>query len=557
MIGANEPVRIQSMLTSDTCDIPSVLLEIESLIVKKCELVRLTVPNKKSVAALSEIRKKMSLQKLNVPLVADIHFNPDLALESCPFMEKIRINPGNYADRKNFKIFEYTEAQYQEELIRIETALIPLIDALKHHQCALRVGVNHGSLSDRIVNRFGNSPVGMVESAIEFLKIFEKHGFHEIILSMKSSNPMIMNQAYRLLVSRMEEENMHYPLHLGVTEAGEGIEGRIKSAIGIGGLLCDGIGDTIRVSLTEPSPQEIPAAQSILDGVQRMHEYVAQSTSLATQPLTPSKNIPPSKEVHLANIPVGGSATLKLLALNSTQKVRFAEGVDAWIDCDETGTPLSFLPIVCCTEKDIENLPIFLKKLSPDSPNLILVNHPHPLPALRTLAHQQQKMGLNFPVGLVLPSLSTESHVMGLAAEAGSLISEKLVNALVCPESEFEESLQFAQNLLQATRIRLFKTDFISCPSCGRTFFDLQSTTAAIKAQLSHLKGLKIGIMGCVVNGPGEMADADFGYVGAGSGKINLYKGQECVERNIPEAEAVNRLISLIKKEGLWKELPE
>ena len=367
-IGGSEPIRIQSMLTSDTTNVEACIVEIAGLDAVDCEIIRLTVPNQKSVDSLPAIRAEMDKRGIKRPLVADVHFNPQLAINVCEFVEKVRINPGNFVDRKKFEVREYTDQQYQQELARVEEKMLPLINNLKKYGCALRIGTNHGSLSDRVMNRFGDNSEGMVESALEYLRILRKHDFEETVLSMKSSNPLVMIQAYRQLVQVMDKEDMYYPLHLGVTEAGNELDGRIKSAVGIGTLLCDGLGDTIRVSLTEASVNEIPVAQSIL----------------------------------------------------------------------------------------------------------------------------------------------------------------------------------------QSTRARIYNTDFISCPSCGRTFFDLESTTSQIKARTSHLKGVKIAIMGCVVNGPGEMADADFGYVGAGLGKISLYHGQTCVERNIPSAQAVERLIELIKEQGKW-----
>jgi len=367
-IGGSEPVRIQSMLTSATTNVESCIEEITRLDAVDCEIIRLTVPNQKSIDSLPAIRTEMKKRGIERPLVADIHFNPQLAVNVCEFVEKVRINPGNYVDRKKFEVREYTDLQYQEELERVEEKLLPLIQNLKKYGCALRIGTNHGSLSDRLMNRFGDSPEGMVESAMEFLRILRKHNFEDTVLSMKSSNPLVMIESYRQLVRVMDDENMHYPLHLGVTEAGNELDGRIKSAVGIGALLCDGFGDTIRVSLTEPSENEIPVARSIL----------------------------------------------------------------------------------------------------------------------------------------------------------------------------------------QSTRSRIFNADFISCPSCGRTFFDLESTTEQIKVHTSHLNGVKIAVMGCIVNGPDEMADADFGYVGAAPGKINLFHGKTCKERNVPAEQAVERLIDLIKENGKW-----
>ncbi|MBG55639.1 MAG: 4-hydroxy-3-methylbut-2-en-1-yl diphosphate synthase [Deltaproteobacteria bacterium] len=371
-IGGTEPIRIQSMLTCDTTDVNACIEEIIRLDAVDCEIIRLTIPNQKSVESMFLIREEMRKRGIERPLVADVHFNPNLAVNVCEFADKVRINPGNYADRKKFEVREYTDIQYQEELDRIEQKLIPLVKNLKKYSNSLRIGTNHGSLSDRLMNRYGDTPEGMVESAMEFLRILRKYDFEEIVLSMKSSNPKVMIEAYRQLVKKMDKENMHYPLHLGVTEAGNELDGRIKSAIGIGTLLCEGLGDTIRVSLTEPSENEIPVAKSIL----------------------------------------------------------------------------------------------------------------------------------------------------------------------------------------QSTRSRIYKTDFISCPSCGRTFFDLENTTKKIKARTSHLKGVKIAIMGCVVNGPGEMADADFGYVGSGPDMINLFHGRTCVSRNIPTKHAVDRLIELIQDCGMWYDPP-
>ncbi len=367
-IGGNQPIRIQSMLTSETTNVDACIQEIKRLDAVGCEIIRLTVPNQKSIESLCLIKQEMKKIGINRPLVADIHFNPQLAINVCEFVEKVRINPGNFADQKKFKKREYTDLEYEDELEKIEKKILPLIKNLKKYGCALRIGTNHGSLSDRIMNRFGDTSIGMVESAMEYLRIFRKNKFNNIVLSMKASNSLVMIDSYRLLVKKMDSEKMFFPLHLGVTEAGSGLDGRIKSAVGIGTLLCEGLGDTIRVSLTEPSEEEISVAKSIL----------------------------------------------------------------------------------------------------------------------------------------------------------------------------------------QSTRSRIFKTDFISCPSCGRTYFDLERTSKDIKSKTSHLKGIKIAIMGCIVNGPGEMADADFGYIGAGPGKVNLFYGKTCVKKNIPSENALDELIVLIKEKGMW-----
>ncbi|MBF0352588.1 MAG: (E)-4-hydroxy-3-methylbut-2-enyl-diphosphate synthase [SAR324 cluster bacterium] len=560
-VGGTEPLRIQSMLTSDTCDLVSVMAEIEALSRTPCEMIRLTVPNHKAVEALPEIRHRMRDAGLEIPLIADIHFNPQLAVNSCEFVEKIRINPGNYADSKRFMIREYTEQQYQEELNRIEQKIKPLITQLKKYQRALRIGTNHGSLSDRVINRYGDTPEGMVESALEFIRIFRKYDYHDIIISMKSSNPLVMAQAYRLLALRMDEEGMDYPLHLGVTEAGNGLDGRIKSAAGIASLLCDGLGDTIRVSLTEPSVQEIPAAREILEQLRRFQQNTVFWPGVYKQiPLRSERRV--TESVTISETGVGGDQTFRLLKLDSGTSAVMEEGIDALLpvgQCQQV-TSLEEWQQACSLGKNIVlseqivrdgDLAGWIKSGKNSlSPRLILVQGEHPLYPVRRLTGILDSAGARWPVGFVLPE--NAAFRWALAGELGALISENTLDCLVCPESGSAELLLFARVVLQATRVRLFKADFISCPSCGRTFFDLQQTTEAIKLRTAHLKGVKIGIMGCVVNGPGEMADADFGYVGSGEGRISLYHGQECVRRNIPEKEAVEHLIELIKQHGKW-----
>ncbi|MBF0280150.1 MAG: (E)-4-hydroxy-3-methylbut-2-enyl-diphosphate synthase [SAR324 cluster bacterium] len=571
-IGGSEPIRIQSMLTSNTCDIPEVLEEITALAKVRCELIRITVPNQKSVESLPAIRQGMKARGIEIPIAADIHFNPKLAIDSCEFVEKVRINPGNYADRKRFEIREYSEQQYQEELDRVEGKLLPLIRNLKKYHCALRIGTNHGSLSDRVLNRYGDTPEGMVESALEFIRIFRKHDFNEIIISMKSSIPLVMLQAYRFLAIKMEEEAMDYPLHLGVTEAGNGWDGRIKSAIGIGSLLNDGIGDTIRVSLTEPAENEIPAAQSILFALENFRrESLSWKEAIHEAPVQFSRRV--SQTVSLGPVRVGGEETFRFFGVSPfAVKELPAESFDQILTMPQSGEFFSadiqiyqkvppsgenflFPPILLMKDQDIGE-PGFaesLADLQKMPARLLMIQGSHPLFPVRRLVQILDSCKLDWPIGIVVPESDDPEEWYGLAAETGALIADGLIDCLACPESNTEKPVfHFCQTLLQSTRARLFKADFISCPSCGRTFFDLNSTTEAIKSRTQHLKGVKIGIMGCIVNGPGEMADADFGYVGAGEGKINLYKKQDCVERNIPEIEAVDRLINLIKDHGEW-----
>jgi len=568
-VGSAEPVRIQSMLTSETTDLDSVMWEIQALHRASCEMIRITIPNRKALDAIPEVRRRMSEEGIERPLIADIHFNPQLAVDSCEYFEKVRINPGNYADRKKFEIREYSDLQYAEELERIEETLLPLVKNLKTYQRCLRIGTNHGSLSDRVMNRFGDSPEGMVQSALEFLRIFEKHDFYDTILSMKSSNPLVMKEAYRLLVMRMEEESMDYPLHLGVTEAGNGSEGRIKSAVGIGGLLCQGLGDTIRVSLTEPAENEIPAAKAILEGVEKLIERIStdlgeneRSEEKAVSETTKSPNqnqstlrIQSEKTsgrsilMKPSGCKIGDRETFKLLSWKTVTEFTDPKKVfDAKLDRSDGEQVLLLNEQKIETGLDENNLDHFESKL-------LVLEVSNPLYTIRNLNQRFEGSANPAAIGFQLPIIESMEDHLGLAAELGELISSRELHALICRDGDPESlSARFAQNLMQATRVRMFQADFISCPSCGRTFFDLQQTTEQIKRKTAHLTGVKIAVMGCVVNGPGEMADADYGYVGAGPGKIHLYRGQQCVQRNIPSHDAVDKLIDLIRSEGRWIE---
>ena len=537
LVGGKEPIRFQSMLTSDTCDLPKVIEEVEGLFQAGCEIIRVTVPNHKSVEALPKIRKLMVNQGINTPLVADIHFNPQLAINAAEFVEKVRINPGNYADKKRFEIREYSEAQYQEELQRLEEKLLPLIKQLQKYDRSLRIGTNHGSLSDRVMNRFGDTPEGMAESAMEFLRILEKHQYFETVISMKASNPIVMRAAYQEIVRKMDLEGMNYPLHLGVTEAGNGIDGRVKSALGIGSLLLDGIGDTIRVSLTEPATNEIPAARSILNGIKRFPRK-----TVLIQIKKQSNNI--YNEIEIDGIKLGGESPFRLM------------GIADFVLEDFPSEPFDKV----WNQKEWES-EIF--------PNLHSFDSRNPITGNKVILVESDELDIDRihkyikisdtnrfePVFLVKLSLTKdEDELMGLAANLGVLILENAVQGLIVPTTNPNDPmLEMILSLLQAARVKTYKADFISCPSCGRTHFDLQAATAKIKMKTEHLKGVKIGIMGCVVNGPGEMADADFGYVGSGFGKISLYKGQNCVRKNIPEEKAVDYLVELIQEHGMWQ----
>ncbi len=575
-VGGSEPIRIQSMLTCSTWDVERVIAETRGLVDAGCEIVRVTVPTRKDLDALPAIRRRMREERLAVPLVADIHFNPRLALGCVPHVEKVRINPGNYVDSKRFAVREYSEAEYRAELERIEEMLVPLIRALQRHGRSLRIGVNHGSLSDRIMNRYGDTPRGMVECAMEYLRVLARHGYHDTIVSMKSSNPLVVIQAYRLLVLAMERESMDYPLHLGVTEAGDGADGRIKSAIGIGSLLCDGLGDTVRVSLTEPSVNEIPAARELVAAVGELERGPAWPEAVFRTPVELARRA--TRRVRLAGGDIGGDVRVAFLARNATG-LRFpsagkpegelfdgelvpgarvpAVGQARWWSLAELGgaLPEAALAIRLGTEEvGGTALADLLRRTGAAHPGaLLIVDGAAPLMPVRYLANLLDQAGLNWPIGVLVPDATPAHPPLGAAAQIGSLAADGLLDAIVAPGADpAAPSTELCKTLLQAARLRTYKTEYISCPSCGRTLFDLQETTERIKARTLHLKGVKIAVMGCIVNGPGEMADADFGYVGGAPGKVNLYQGKTCVERGVPAEMAVDRLVQLIRQHGAW-----
>jgi (E)-4-hydroxy-3-methylbut-2-enyl-diphosphate synthase len=579
IIGGNKPVVMQSMLTCDTMDTAECVKQTLELVAVGCQLVRITAPTIKDAANLQNIAAELRQRGCTVPIVADIHFKPDAAMEAVKWVEVVRVNPGNYADKKKFAVKEYTDGEYAAELQRIEEAFTPLVQECLRLKRALRIGTNHGSLSDRIMNRYGDTPLGMVESALEFARICRKHDFHNFKFSMKSSNPKVMIECYRLLVARLEQEgpDWNYPVHLGVTEAGEGEDGRIKSAIGIGSLLCDGLGDTIRVSLTEDSPREIEVCRDLLAQIPVLSnsEFRIPNSDFPFGPFHFERRATP--EIELADgVKCGGEQTVRVVVTRATwdkvaPRIRPNADVKPEAVYEDLNVaeidPLQDFEINCETQlvtvKDDVNLPA--------------------ITAFRLLAAKLKRLGRNNPI-LLKDTLFSDCSRRGNEADAsapgnppphvggyeapeprivllrasvviGSLLADGIGDAiLVRGESGGGQSLRLAYNILQAAGCRSFKTDYVACPSCGRTLFNLQTVTARIKARTEHLKGVKIAIMGCIVNGPGEMADADFGYVGGAPGKINLYVGKQAIKFNIPEAEAVERLVDLIKEHGKWVE---
>jgi (E)-4-hydroxy-3-methylbut-2-enyl-diphosphate synthase len=557
IMGGDHPVVKQSMLTCDTMDTALSVKQTLELVAVGCQLVRITAPTVKDAANLKNIVEELRKQSCNVPIVADIHFKPDAAMEAVKWVEVVRVNPGNYADSKKFATKEYTDEQYADELKRIKEKFTPLVLEAKKLKRCLRIGTNHGSLSDRIMNRYGDTPLGMVESALEFARICRTHNFHNFKFSMKSSNPKVMIECYRLLVARLDElgADWNYPIHLGVTEAGEGEDGRIKSAIGIGSLLCDGLGDTIRVSLTEDSPREIEVCTDLLAQIPLLSnsKFEIPDSEFPFDPFHFEKRETPEIELN-ENIKCGGEQLIRVVVTRATwekvaPKIRPKDDVKPEAIYEDLNIfeidPTQDFEINCQTQlvtvKDGVNLPA--------------------ITAFRLLASKLKNLGRNNPVLLKdcisFESVPLEPKIALLRASVviGSLLADGIGDAiLVRGEAGGGQSLRLAYNILQAAGCRSFKTDYVACPSCGRTLFNLQTVTARIKARTEHLKGVKIAIMGCIVNGPGEMADADFGYVGGAPTKINLYVGKTPIKFNIPEAEAVERLVDLIKEHNKWVE---
>lgn len=651
-VGGSNPIRIQSMTTTDTQDVDATVAQTLALAEVGCEIVRITAPNKKAAQALGEIAKKVRAAGCNVPLVADIHFLPAAAMEAALHVEKVRINPGNYADKKKFAVHEYTDAAYNEELERLYEAFTPIVLRCKELGRAMRIGTNHGSLSDRIMNRYGDTPLGMVESALEFIRIAESHNYRDICLSMKASNPKVMIEAYRLVVARMDQEGMDYPLHLGVTEAGDGEDARIKSAIGIGALLNDGLGDTIRVSLTEDPVYEIPVARDLAEKAMKLWEQQSKLPHTVEPPdivnpfeyhrrktrtieLGPkcsiggdqypavvvktqrpisafefiikdvcrTQTLLKESKIEGLQVKINNSSDLEAFtrlqeALHSVVKffvLELPKTIDLgdleafeWPQDSLAGIILlqamqqedafyaaSLLKF--CREKGfycaIDCQPDALRdeigrQLSNmGSANLILSssapsNSRHAVGNYRALTGIAQAFVPDVPIWIRNTSENTldlkdrfSDRLLECSIFSGSLLCDG-IGDMISIETEplTEKATTLAYNILQGSRSRISKTEFVACPSCGRTLFDLQSVTRTIRSRTDHLKGVTIAIMGCIVNGPGEMADADFGYVGGAPGKINLYVGKECVKYNVPSEEALERLVDLIKEHGKWVE---
>ena len=632
-LGGNNPIRIQSMTITDTMNTIATVEQTIRMVEAGCEYVRITAPSMNEARNLENIKKELRARGYTVPLIADIHFTPNAAELAARIVEKVRINPGNYVDKKKFEQFEYTDQEYQEELDRIRERFTPLVKVCKEYGTAMRIGTNHGSLSDRIMNRFGDTPLGMVESALEFVRICEELDYHSIVLSMKASNPQVMVQAYRLLIQKMEEEGMSYPIHLGVTEAGGGEDGRIKSAVGIGALLEDGIGDTIRVSLTEDPEYEVPVAISLAD------RYKNRPNHIPIKPITeiPIDPINYKRRETFEVSGIGGSNVPVVVADYSSRKIssqkdltdigyKYDEPSDKWyladaaadiiylgkqniifdipenlkliIDYDEWNKldskklryPLLMKNEYLTTTSISEQLKFLqLKFIDFDNElsakiksdqKLVLVietDNEHAMAELRRFFFELINQGIKNPViikrdyhnhsldevrlysstdfgGLLIDGLGDGVWLCAKTKQVEPGYVSKLTIAKESDQKFFNRTLF---GILQATRTRISKTEYIACPSCGRTLFDLQETTEMIRKRTEHLKGVKIAIMGCIVNGPGEMADADYGYVGSGVDKITLYRGKDIIKRSVPSTHAVDELIALIKEDGNWSESAE
>jgi (E)-4-hydroxy-3-methylbut-2-enyl-diphosphate synthase len=639
-VGGNNPIRVQSMTTTLTKDIPATVAQVERLVATGCEIVRITTPMPSDARCLGPITEQLADRGIRVPIVADIHFSPAAALAAADFADKVRVNPGNYTDSRKFAVREYSDEEYAAELARVEERFTPLVLKCKERGISMRIGTNHGSLSDRIMNRFGDTPEGMVESALEFVRVCERHDYHDIILSMKASNPKVMIAAYRLLAARMSELGMDYPFHLGVTEAGNEEDGRIKSAIGIGSLLEDGIGDTIRVSLTEEPEAEVPVAFAIAN---RYRDRI-DSSSVVSTPHAPWDfyhfERRHSRPTELGNLCLGAANTVAvvvsiegpvsrertamarllrwaspagrrqpkpdaaLVHLEGIEDLEALQGIARRLrewpqaqlglmaESDDATLLLDALPDVhgvmqrIVQDDDVTVLAaavrdagrtLFLEIDVPDAADrferidellrvaadareqeaqvILSVNAPDAerIFAYRLLAAKAAELGFDAPI--LLRAHVPDDPLLPASISLGSLLCDGIGDAVLI--SGTDGSTELAFNILQAAGTRLSKTDYVACPSCGRTLFDLQETTERIKRRTSHLVGVKLAIMGCIVNGPGEMADADFGYVGGAPGQVNLYVGKQCVEKGVPAEEADDRLVELIKAHGRWQESDE
>lgn len=561
-IGGNNPIRVQSMANTDTNDIASSVAQAMRIEAAGGEIVRFTAQGVKEALNLGLIREELRARSSSVPLVADIHFNPQAAFTAAEKVEKVRINPGNFVDRVHTqKHFDYTDEEYQLEIEKIKEKLYPLLDICKRNSTAIRIGVNHGSLSDRILSRYGDTSYGMVESCMEFLRLCVAYDFFSIVISVKASNTMIMVETVRLLDATMEKENMKFPLHLGVTEAGDGEDGRVKSALGIGALLQDGIGDTIRVSLSEAPEHEIPVAKKLV-------EYVTATAPLRRDGLTPLSTFSASfdpysyhKRDSLKFNGIGGLPVV-VASLQDEKSDYYFSSKDDVLKRNTSDVATGDLNVKFFHIGEYER---FKSEYAFYSSDTVLVLDPFickdsqdGINGQREFFHRLMNDGIKIPVIIRrrYDDVELEDLQIKAAADFGQFFIDGLGDGIWVDAPNFQQSevtsLMFT--ILQGARVRFSKTEYISCPGCGRTLYDLEATIARIKKRTSHLKGLKIGVMGCIVNGPGEMADADYGYVGSARGMVNLYKGQTCIEKLIPEAEAVERLVQLIKDNGDWRD---
>lgn len=541
-LGGDNPIRIQSMTSTSTLDTDASVAQCRRIFDAGADYVRLTAQGVREAHNIGEIRAALHAAGYTKPLVADIHFNPKAAFEAAATTDKVRINPGNFVDAaRTFKKLEYTDEEYAAELEKIRRAVVPFLAICREHHTAVRLGVNHGSLSDRIMSRYGDTPAGMVESAMEYLRIFREENFNDVAISIKASNTVIMVETVRRLVAEMDREDMHYPLHLGVTEAGDGEDGRIKSAVGIGTLLAEGIGDTVRVSLSEEPELEIPVARKLVDYItaREGHAPISGCFAKAYNRIAPERR--PTNAVGSIggqNVPVVATALSPTdVAAIATKPDFFLSDVN-WKAVDASAKSEGF---------------------SDDDVLLLTSHHANPVGEIEAFIHRLWDNGCKAPVVVRMSydDANEEDVQVKAGADFGALLLNGLVDGIVLDAPNLPnnaDAVAYSFGILQAARRRTTKTEYISCPSCGRTLYDLQHAVKEIKAATSHLKGLKIGIMGCIVNGPGEMADADYGYVGAAVGKVSLYKGKECVERNVPQDVALTHLIDLIKANGDWTE---
>lgn len=541
-LGGDNPIRIQSMTSTSTLDTDASVAQCRRIFDAGADYVRLTAQGVREAHNIGEIRAALHAAGYTKPLVADIHFNPKAAFEAAATTDKVRINPGNFVDAaRTFKKLEYTDEEYAAELEKIRRAVVPFLAICREHHTAVRLGVNHGSLSDRIMSRYGDTPAGMVESAMEYLRIFREENFNDVAISIKASNTVIMVETVRRLVAEMDREDMHYPLHLGVTEAGDGEDGRIKSAVGIGTLLAEGIGDTVRVSLSEEPELEIPVARKLVDYItaREGHAPISGCFAKAYNRIAPERR--PTNAVGSIggqNVPVVATALSPAdVAAIATKPDFFLSDVN-WKAVDASAKSEGF---------------------SDDDMLLLTSHHANPVGEIEAFIHRLWDNGCKAPVVVRMSydDANEEDVQVKAGADFGALLLNGLVDGIVLDAPNLPnnaDAVAYSFGILQAARRRTTKTEYISCPSCGRTLYDLQHAVKEIKAATSHLKGLKIGIMGCIVNGPGEMADADYGYVGAAVGKVSLYKGKECVERNVPQDVALTHLIDLIKANGDWTE---